>query len=79
LPREHYIRAAAGSLVLASLALGLSQSAYWFLLTAFVGANLLQSAFTGFCPLERLLERASIGERPRSDPARDVPNALRRH
>ncbi len=40
----------AGTINLASLALGLLVSPYWFLLTAFVGANLIQSAFTGFCP-----------------------------
>jgi hypothetical protein len=73
--REHHIRAVAGSLVLGSLALGLTQSPYWFVLTGFVGANLLQSAFTGFCPLERILERAGIGEGPRS--TRDVPSPPR--
>ena len=40
----------AGTMILVSLALGLLISPYWFLLTAFVGANLIQSAFTGFCP-----------------------------
>ena len=40
----------AGSMVLVSLALAWLVSPYWLLLTAFVGANLLQSAFTGFCP-----------------------------
>lgn len=40
----------AGSMVLLSAALTWLVSPYWLLLTAFVGANLLQSAFTGFCP-----------------------------
>jgi hypothetical protein len=40
----------AGIMVLFSLALGWLVSPYWLLLTAFVGANMLQSAFTGFCP-----------------------------
>jgi hypothetical protein len=40
----------AGSLVLISAALGYWVSPYWLLLTAFVGANMLQAAFTGFCP-----------------------------
>ncbi len=40
----------AGSLVLLSLALAWLVSPYWLLLAAFVGANLLQAAFTGFCP-----------------------------
>ena len=40
----------AGSMVLISLALGWLVSPYWLLLAAFVGANMLQAAFTGFCP-----------------------------
>lgn len=40
----------AGFMVLLSLALGLWISPWWFLLTAFVGANLIQAGFTGFCP-----------------------------
>lgn len=40
----------AGSMVLVSLALAWLVSPYWVLLAAFVGANLLQAAFTGFCP-----------------------------
>jgi hypothetical protein len=68
--RERTVRAVAGSLVLVSTGLGLTASAYWFALTAFVGANLLQSAFTGFCPLETLLERAGIGEEQRGDAKR---------
>ena len=63
---ESIIRAFAGSFVLISLALGVdasplfvSRAFLWF--TAFVGANLLQSAFTGFCPLEMILRRAGVG------------------
>jgi hypothetical protein len=63
---EKIIRAAAGTFVLASLALGVEGSpvfvSQWFLaFTAFVGVNLLQSSFTGFCPLETILRRAGIG------------------
>jgi hypothetical protein len=54
---EHQIRAFAGTFVLASLALGWFVHPAFFLFTTFVGANLLQSAFTGFCPLEILLRR----------------------
>ena len=54
---EDMIRAMAGGFVLISLALGYFVSPLWFLFTAFVGANLLQSAFTGFCPVEGLLEK----------------------
>lgn len=54
---EAVIRRLAGSFVLGSLALGWFVSPLWFLFTAFVGLNLLQSSFTGFCPLERILGR----------------------
>tara|TARA_R110002094_G_scaffold68764_9_gene78060 strand:- start:2014 stop:2196 length:183 start_codon:yes stop_codon:yes gene_type:complete len=40
----------AGTMILVSLALGLLIHPYWFLLTGFVGVNLIQSAFTSFCP-----------------------------
>ena len=62
---ENAIRAFAGSFVLISLALGvqaspLFHSAYWLWFTAFVGANLLQSSFTGLCPLEMILKRLGM-------------------
>jgi len=57
----HYlIRAIAGSFVLVSLALGVWVSPWWFLVTAFVGANLLQSAFTRWCLMEKLLMKLGI-------------------
>jgi hypothetical protein len=59
------IRRFAGGFVLASLALGWWVSPWWFLFTAFVGVNLIQSSLTGFCPLERILARLSLfGCRP---------------
>jgi len=52
----HYaIRLVAGTFVLASLALGYWVSPYWFLFTAFVGLNLIQSAFTRWCLREKSL------------------------
>ena len=45
----------AGTLVLVSLALSYWLSPYWLWLTAFVGANMLQASFTGFCPLAKIL------------------------
>lgn len=51
----------AGTVVLASLLLAHLHSPWWLWLTAFVGANLLQSSFTGFCPLAIVLRR--IGAR----------------
>lgn len=59
---DRAVLAFAGFMVLLSLALGLLVSQYWFLLTAFVGANLIQSAFTGFCPAAMLFRR--LGLRP---------------
>ena len=56
--QDKIIRRFAGAFVLLSLALGYWVSAGWFLFTAFVGVNLLQSSFTSFCPLERILGRA---------------------
>lgn len=50
----------AGVMILASLALGWWLSPWWFLFTAFVGANMLQSSFTGFCPLAKLLAKLDV-------------------
>jgi hypothetical protein len=62
---EKVVRIFAGAVVLVSLALGaaaspLFHSAYWLWVTAFVGANLFQSGFTGFCPLEMILKRLGV-------------------
>jgi hypothetical protein len=54
------IRRFAGVFVLLSLALGWFVNPLWLLFTAFVGANLLQSASTQFCPLERILGRFGL-------------------
>lgn len=55
---DRIIRRFAGLFVLASLALGWWVHPAWFLFTAFVGLNLLQSSVTNFCPLERILGRS---------------------
>ncbi len=47
----------AGAMVLISLALGFYVSAYWYLLTAFVGLNLLQTSVTGFCPAAMMFKK----------------------
>lgn len=62
---ERIIRIMAGAFVLISLALGIEESpifvSKWFLaFTAFVGFNLLQSGFTGFCPPEKLLAKMGV-------------------
>lgn len=60
--RERIIRGFAGTFVLASLTLGTWVSPYWFLLTAFVGLNLLQSSVTQWCLMEDILKKAKIGD-----------------
>ena len=60
---EQYIRAIAGSFVLISVALGSVHSPYWYLFTAFVGLNLLQSAFTRWCLMETILEKLGVTRR----------------
>ncbi|MCW7752473.1 DUF2892 domain-containing protein [Desulfobotulus sp. H1] len=52
---ERVVMAFAGGMILLSLLLYLVHSPYWLLLTAFVGGNLLQAVFTGFCPLAIVL------------------------
>lgn len=60
---ENAIRVLAGSFVLASLALSQLVSPWFLLLAAFVGANLVQSAFTGICPAVGILRRLGVGDR----------------
>ncbi|EKE76131.1 YgaP family membrane protein [Gallaecimonas xiamenensis] len=50
----------AGLMVLVSLLLAWAFSPYWLWLTAFVGANLFQASFTGFCPLAMLLKKLGV-------------------
>lgn len=54
----------AGSFILISLLLSQLHSVYWLWFTAFVGANLIQSAITGFCPMAMVLK--AIGIKPGS-------------
>ena len=56
------VRLVAGAFVLLSLALGYLVSPWWYLFTAFVGLNLLQSAFTKWCPLMTILRKAGVGD-----------------
>jgi hypothetical protein len=57
---ERFVHAFAGAMVLLSLALAHLVSPWFFLLNAFVGLNLFQTAFTGFCPLAMILRRAGV-------------------
>ncbi len=59
---DAWLRAIAGTFVLASVALGHWVNAGFYLFTAFVGANLLQSAFTGWCPMIAVLRALGVEE-----------------
>jgi hypothetical protein len=59
---DRIVMAFAGLVIIASLALTHYHSENWMWLTAFVGANLFQSAFTGFCPLATILK--AFGAKP---------------
>jgi hypothetical protein len=60
MPMHYAIRLVAGVFVLVSLALGYWVNPLWFLFTAFVGVNLVQSAFTRWCLMETILSRLGI-------------------
>lgn len=57
---DRVVFAVAGSFILISLLLAHFHSEYWLWFTAFVGANLLQSAFTGFCPMAIMLKKLGV-------------------
>jgi hypothetical protein len=57
---DRIVMAFAGGMILFSLLLAVAHSFYWLLLTALVGLNLLQAAFTGFCPLAIVLKKIGI-------------------
>jgi hypothetical protein len=59
---ERSLRLIAGFFVLASLALGYWVSPWFYLFTAFVGLNLLQSGFTNWCPMMAILRKAGVGK-----------------
>ncbi|MFM1942136.1 MAG: hypothetical protein RI897_1118 [Verrucomicrobiota bacterium] len=58
---EGAIRVLAGVMILISISLAHWVSEWWLLLTGFVGLNLIQSAFTGFCPPEKIFKKLGIG------------------
>ena len=59
---ERWIRLIAGTFILVSLALSQIHSTYWLLFTAFVGANLFQSALTRWCLMEVFLRKLGVRE-----------------
>ena len=57
---EATLRLIAGAFVTASVVLGVYVSPYFFLFTIFVGLNLVQSAFTGWCPMMTILRKSGV-------------------
>ena len=57
---ERMLRMIAGAIVLVTLALGAYMDPRWYWFTAFVGANLLQSAFTNWCPMMTILRKLGV-------------------
>lgn len=67
---ERYLRLIAGVFALASVALGYFVSPYWLLLTGFVALNLIQSAFTNWCPMMTILHK--LGAKDEAEKAASV-------
>lgn len=72
---ERIIRAIAGTFILISLYLGYTMSPYWFLFTAFVGLNLLQSSFTKWCLMEEILKKLGVKSQAEEIRAKEGINA----
>lgn len=60
---ERWLRLIAGTFVLATVALAVLVSPWWLAFTAFVGLNLLQSAFSDWCPMMDILRRLGVEAR----------------
>ena len=72
---ERYLRLIGGAVVMLSVALGYWVSPYFYFLTAFVGLNLFQSAFTNWCPMMSVLRKAGVKDEG-SVPKSSAPNRL---
>lgn len=57
---DRLVLATAGSLIVVSILLGNLVHPYWYALAAFLGADLAQASFTGYCPLAAMLRRAGV-------------------
>jgi len=57
---DRALRGIAGMFIILSVILGHYVDPYWYLFTAFVGLNLLQSAFTNWCPMIAILKKAGV-------------------
>ena len=71
---ERMLRLVAGASILASLALGYLHTPYWYLFTAFVGLNLLQSGFTNWCLMMNILR--ALGVRDLATLRREPPRTM---
>lgn len=69
---ERGLRMMAGIVILLSMALAHFVSPYWYLLTAFVGLNLLQSAFTNWCPGMVILRKMGLRDSTNSAVERSI-------
>jgi Inner membrane protein YgaP-like, transmembrane domain len=67
--QQQAVHVLAGSLILLGIVLAYMVSAWWLLLPAFVGLNLAQSGFTGFCPAEKVFAKLGLRSVP-CDPKR---------
>jgi hypothetical protein len=61
---DRAVLAFAGCIVLTSVVLAVTWSPWWLLLTGFAGANMFQSAFTGFCPAAIVFRKLGVSEGP---------------
>ena len=57
---DRIVMAFAGAMILVTILLSVVHSPYWLFFTAFIGANMFQAAFTGFCPLAILLKKLGV-------------------
>ncbi len=57
---DKIVFAFAGAMILITVVFAVSHSLHWLWVTAFVGANIFQAAFTGFCPLAHILKAGGV-------------------
>jgi hypothetical protein len=62
--RQNAVHVLAGTIILVGVVLGLWVNQWWYLLAGFVGLNLFQSGFTGFCPAETIFGWLGLSDCP---------------
>ncbi len=72
---DRWLRAIAGTFILATTVLAVVHSPYWLIFTGFVGLNLLQSAFTNWCPMMTFLRLAGVPDSKAASGNPPTPNA----